>query len=146
MASFPLLTIKSGDIRQDSGSRYSAYIDPNPSFHWILHDIAMKSQAQTGTKIKVFQVKIQENSSPRTVSRFCTRFDKDTALSVCYYMPNDVTLADRSQSFFQQAKWIAPEKSISSYFPFGPYVKLSVWLEKKWVQKKKKKKTIGGNV
>ncbi|CAK9007267.1 unnamed protein product [Durusdinium trenchii] len=27
----------------------------------------------------------------------------DTALSVCYYMPNDVTLADRSQSFFQQA-------------------------------------------
>lgn len=28
---------------------------------------------------------------------------EDTALSVCYYMPNDVTLADRSQSFFQQA-------------------------------------------
>jgi len=27
----------------------------------------------------------------------------DTALSVCYYMPNDVTMADRSQSFFQQA-------------------------------------------
>jgi len=27
----------------------------------------------------------------------------DTALSVCYYMPNDVTLSDRSQSFFQQA-------------------------------------------
>eukprot|EP00931_Biecheleriopsis_adriatica_P045930 TRINITY_DN2632_c0_g1_i2.p1 TRINITY_DN2632_c0_g1~~TRINITY_DN2632_c0_g1_i2.p1 ORF type:complete len:1067 (-),score=265.69 TRINITY_DN2632_c0_g1_i2:166-3366(-) len=27
----------------------------------------------------------------------------DTALSVCYYMPADVTLADRSESFFQQA-------------------------------------------
>eukprot|EP00930_Biecheleria_cincta_P042229 TRINITY_DN29049_c0_g1_i1.p1 TRINITY_DN29049_c0_g1~~TRINITY_DN29049_c0_g1_i1.p1 ORF type:complete len:1092 (+),score=220.44 TRINITY_DN29049_c0_g1_i1:77-3277(+) len=27
----------------------------------------------------------------------------DTALSVCYYMPTDVTLSDRSESFFQQA-------------------------------------------
>jgi len=27
----------------------------------------------------------------------------DTALSVCYYMPADVTLSDRSESFFQQA-------------------------------------------
>eukprot|EP00933_Yihiella_yeosuensis_P081880 TRINITY_DN95585_c0_g1_i1.p1 TRINITY_DN95585_c0_g1~~TRINITY_DN95585_c0_g1_i1.p1 ORF type:complete len:1064 (-),score=231.26 TRINITY_DN95585_c0_g1_i1:52-3243(-) len=27
----------------------------------------------------------------------------DTALSVCYYMPQDVTLADRGESFFQQA-------------------------------------------
>jgi len=27
----------------------------------------------------------------------------DTALSVCYYMPNDVSLSDRAESFFQQA-------------------------------------------
>jgi len=27
----------------------------------------------------------------------------DTALSVCYYMPNDIALTDRSESFFQQA-------------------------------------------
>mmetsp|Transcript_17331 Transcript_17331/g.40387 ORF Transcript_17331/g.40387 Transcript_17331/m.40387 type:complete len:1088 (-) Transcript_17331:190-3453(-) len=27
----------------------------------------------------------------------------DTALSVCYYMPNDIALSDRAESFFQQA-------------------------------------------
>lgn len=91
----------------------------------------------TSIKVKFFQLKFQQNSSPRTISRYSMCFSRirrwvfATTCPTMSRWPTDLSPSSSRQS------GTSPLKSDSfPTFPVGAYTKFSVWREKLGAKKK----------